>query len=71
MTRSSENVFSCDICDGATSNVENDYGEHVCDNCEQNAAERAYEQFCEDFHDGGSTRFISLAEQQSAARRLK
>lgn len=37
----------------------------------QNAAERAWERHCEDFHDGGSTRFITLEQQQEAARRLK
>lgn len=43
-----------------------------CDDCEQNRNERAYERYCEDFHDGGSTRFVTLEQQQMAdARRLK
>lgn len=64
-------LFSCEECGTMTANVENDYGEHVCDNCEQNAAERAWERHCEDFHDGGSTRFVSLLDQQVAAMRIK
>ena len=44
---------------------------NICEDCEQNAAEAAYEQLCADFHDGGSTRFVTLQEQQIAARRLK
>lgn len=62
---------ACDKCDASTINPENDYGEFICDNCEQNAAESAWERHCEDFHDGGSTRFITLEQQQEAARRLK
>lgn len=58
----------CERCDCATTSPENEYGEF---NCEQNAAEAAYERYCEDFHDGGSTRFISLEQQQAEARRLK
>lgn len=61
----------CDKCDAATTNEENEYGEFICADCEQNAAESAYERLCEDFHDGGSTRFVTLQEQQEAARRLK
>lgn len=61
----------CERCDCSTSNPENDYGEFICDNCEQNAAEAAYERHCEDFHDGGCTRFISLAQQQAEARKFK
>ncbi|MDB5584851.1 MAG: hypothetical protein JWR80_10027 [Bradyrhizobium sp.] len=61
----------CDKCDTPTANSENDYGEFVCDNCEQNAAEAAYERHCEDFHDGGCTRFNSLISQQIEAQKLK
>jgi hypothetical protein len=61
----------CDKCDGVTANLENDYGEFICDDCAQNAAEAAYERHCEDFHDGGCTRFNSLLDQQIEARRLK
>jgi hypothetical protein len=43
----------------------------ICDNCAQNAAEAAYERHCEDFHDGGSTKFNSLLDQQIEARKLK
>jgi hypothetical protein len=64
--------FVCDKCDdGTTTNPENEYGEHVCVNCEQNAAEAAYERHCEAFHDGGATQFISLADRQAEARKLK
>jgi hypothetical protein len=62
---------ACFKCDAPTINPENDYGEFICDDCEQNAAEAAYERHCVDFHDGGSTRFVSLQEHQAAARRLK
>jgi hypothetical protein len=61
----------CERCDCGTPNAENEYGEFICDNCEQNAAEAAYERHCEDFHDGGCTRFNSLQQQQIEARRLK
>jgi hypothetical protein len=45
--------------------------EEWCHSCADNAAEAAYERHCEDFHDGGCTRFVSLLDQQIAARRLK
>jgi hypothetical protein len=61
----------CDKCDAPTGNPENDYCEFICDDCLQNAAEAAWERHCEDFHDGGCTRFISLEQQQADARRLK
>jgi len=61
----------CDQCLSPTNNLENEYGEFVCDDCEQDAAEAAYERHCEDFHDGGCTRFNSLQQQQIEARRLK
>ena len=61
----------CDPCGQLTCNAEDDYGEVVCDDCLQNRAEAAWERHCEDFHDGGSTRFITLQQQQEAARRLK
>ena len=61
----------CDNCDTPTTNPENEYGEFVCDNCLQNAAETAYERYCEAFHDGGSANFVTLRDQQIAARRLK
>lgn len=54
-----------------TANPENEYGEFICVDCEQNRAEAAWERHCEDFHDGGSTRFITLQQQQESARRLK
>jgi ribosomal protein L37AE/L43A len=61
----------CEKCDCRTLNPENDYGEFICADCEQNAAEAAYERHCEDFHDGGCTRFNSLEQQMAEARRLK
>lgn len=61
----------CDTCGAPTVSGENDYGEFICDDCEQNAAETAYERYCEDFHDGGSTRFRSLLDQQIEAMKLK
>jgi hypothetical protein len=65
-------MMICDKChDHCSLREENEYGEIICDDCEQNAAEAAYERHCEDFHDGGATQFISLEQQQAAARRLK
>lgn len=61
----------CTNCDHPTANPENEYGEFVCDGCEQNRAEAAYERHCEAFHDGGSTQFKSLLDQQIEAQRLK
>lgn len=62
---------ACDCCGDLTSAAEDDYGEFICDDCESNRAEAAYERFCEAFHDGGSTQFKSLAQQQAEARRFK
>jgi hypothetical protein len=42
-----------------------------CHSCADNAAEAAYERHCEDFHDGGCTRFNSLRDQQIEAMKLK
>lgn len=42
-----------------------------CHSCADNAAEAAWERHCEDFHDGGCTRFNSLLDQQNEARKLK
>lgn len=64
-------LFSCEECGTMTANPENDYCEHICDDCLQGTAERAWEQLTEDFHDGGSTRFISLLDQQIEAMRFK
>ena len=64
-------TFICETCADPTTNPEDDYGEHVCNNCQQNKAEAAYERHCEDFHDGGCTRFKSLQDQQIEARRFK
>ncbi len=50
---------------------ENEFGEFICDDCQQNAAEAAWERHCEAFHDGGSTSFKSLQQQQIEARRFK
>jgi hypothetical protein len=61
----------CERCLVPSSNPENDYGEIICDGCLQNAAEAAWERLCEDFEDGGSTRFKSLQQQQIEAKRLK
>lgn len=62
---------TCDKCGSATTNPEDDYGEFICEDCEQNATEAAWERHCEAFHDGGSTQFISLRDQQIAAMKLK
>lgn len=64
-------THECERCDSMTANPENEYGEFICADCEQNAAESAYERYCEDFHDGGSTRFRSLQDQQIEAMKLK
>lgn len=63
----------CDRCDSPMhpGAVEDEYGEFVCRSCDQNQAEAAYERYCEDFHDGGCTRFNSLLDQQIEARKLK
>jgi len=61
----------CDRCGNLTIAPENDYGEFICMPCLENEAEAAWERHCEDFHDGGCTRFNSLEQQQEAARRLK
>jgi hypothetical protein len=62
---------ACEKCGSPTENAEDDYGEFTCDDCVQDREETAYERHCEDFHDGASTRFVSLIEQQIRARRLK
>ena len=62
---------TCDKCGEDCFNAEDEYGEYICEDCEQNAAEAAYERHCEDFHDGGCTRFNSLRDQQIEARKLK
>jgi len=41
------------------------------ENEEQNRAEAAWERHCEDFHDGGDTSWLTLEQQQAAARKLK
>jgi hypothetical protein len=61
----------CDECNHPSHIAENEYGEFICEDCIQNKAEAAWERHCEDFHDGGSTRFINLEQQQEAARRFK
>lgn len=45
--------------------------EEWCHPCADNEAEAAWERHCEDFHDGGSTRFNSLLNQQIEAMKLK
>jgi hypothetical protein len=67
--------ISCDKC-GETFDTDlsieeaNNADEVICDNCLQNAAESAYERLCEDFHDGGSTRF-QFREQPPRKGELK
>jgi hypothetical protein len=65
------NINICETCAGPTLNAEDAYGEFVCDSCLDNEAEAAYERHCADFHDGGATQFITLAERQAEARKLK
>lgn len=60
----------CDECD-APATEENAAGEILCDSCLTNRAELAWERHCEAFHDGGSTQFKSLLQQQIEARKLK
>lgn len=64
-------ALPCEHCGLDTCNAENAYGEFICDDCQSNADERAYERYCEAFHDGGATSFVSLQDQQIAAWRLK
>lgn len=61
----------CDICDASTAEPENEYAEFICVDCQQNRAEASYERHCEAFHDGGSTQFRSLRDQQIEAMKLK
>ena len=61
----------CERCGALTINLEDDYGEFICTDCRDNEAEAAWERHCSDFHDGGSTKFISLQQQQIEARRFK
>lgn len=65
----------CDRCGNPTQRAANEYGDFICDGCEQKAqvaaAEAAAERLSEDFHDGGSTQFISLQQQQIAALKFK
>jgi hypothetical protein len=65
-----KNLCTCDDCGIEAEDATND-GDSLCEDCVQNRAEAAWERHCEDFHDGGSTRFISLEQQQADARRLK
>ena len=63
---------SCDVCDGPCDEPENAYGEFLCTSCLDNAAEAAWERHCEDFHDGGSTRWPDAERvRMEEARRLK
>lgn len=64
-------IALCDRCNAIGNIAEDEYGEFVCASCVDNEAEAAYERYCEDFHDGGSTRFNSLRDQQIAAMKLK
>lgn len=63
----------CEKCEQTADKIvsENEFGEMVCEECEQNAAERAWDRFCEDFHDGGDVSFKSLQQQQIEAQKLK
>lgn len=63
----------CAHCKSADGTVEwsDDYDMYACDNCLQNFTEDAYERYCADFHDGGSTKFNSLLDDQILARRMK
>jgi hypothetical protein len=64
----------CERCEcfvSAAKVSENEFGEFICEDCEQNANEAAWERVCEAFHDGGATSFLSIRDQQEAARRLK
>ncbi len=61
----------CDECNHPSWMTENEYGEFICDDCQQSKAEAAWERHCEDFHDGSSTKFASLQQQQIDARRFK
>lgn len=63
-----------ELCDGSASELINEIQCRLvasAENEKQNAAEAAYERHCEDFHDGGCTRFNSLQQQQIDALRFK
>lgn len=61
----------CESCDGPTDEPEDPFGETICLDCQSNRNEAAYERHCADYHDGGSTQFKSLQDQQIEARRFK
>lgn len=61
----------CECCETPTKLYVDEIDAYLCDNCAQNLAEAAWERYVEDFHDGGSTRFKSLEQQQAEARKLK
>lgn len=67
--RPAQNV--CNRCVELTIAPEDDYGEFICMSCRENEAEAAYERQCEAYHDGGSTQFRSLQQQQIDAMKFK
>jgi len=62
---------ACEKCERPCELPENDNGEFICQSCVDNANEAAYERHIESFHDGGATKWRSLAEMQMEARKLK
>jgi transcription initiation factor TFIIIB Brf1 subunit/transcription initiation factor TFIIB len=64
-------MMVCEKCEGPCTNPEDEFGEFVCTQCVENAAEAAYDRHMESFHDGGSTAWKTLQEQQAEAWKLK
>lgn len=63
----------CAHCKSTDSTVEwsDAHDMYACNNCLQNFAEDAFERYCADFRDGGSTKFNSPLDDQILARRMK
>lgn len=69
-------MHMCERCHRRTElSYVDDLAEYLCDECLDNhrtsAAETAWEHFVEAFHDGGSTRFKTLADQQAEVKKFK
>lgn len=67
---SGKGCVTCERC-GCTAPDAADDGDSLCGDCASDRAEAAYERHCEDFHDGGSTGWVSLLDQQIIAQRFK
>jgi len=62
---------ACQRCSRPCNLPENDYGEFICQSCVDNENEMAYERHIASFHDGGSSAWKSLQQQQIEAMKFK